>query len=423
MGGSLDAKQIPRSGADEGSSEGYLRGKRLTDYFEGTEQPAFVLSNETKGIKHEQGGETTVVEPGDDYQAVAAITDERVLLLVGGNDERTGLNRDVSLPYTEIRAVETKTGMFKSRLTITARTSDTYHFMLSGREDLEEVEAFVEQAIAHWVSVDRRLEKAKDHLSTIESHLESGDPEAAADAYRRTRELLDQAADVAERFKPGTHAMVRRVEQLETRLTLTEIRGHRTRARQLADQAEKARSENDYQAALDAYTTAQDQYERAADLAEDIEYHELEEIQSELAEISTAVSEMETEPLLGVANACAAAIQADEPAPDAWATAMEVCEETLVLFWQTDRFDGDPDALRFQMEWLVQNRMNAHERAADLAIARGDTRREDGDEVTAQEAYERARDHVGRARDLAREFRSGSPDRYDDALQKIARRC
>src|SRR6056297_3514446 len=139
MGGRLDAEQLPRSGSDAGSSGGYLRGKRLTDYFEGSERPAFVLSNEAKGIKHERGDETAVVTPGEDYQAVAAVTNERVLLVVGGNDERGGHNREVSLPYTEIRSIETRTGVFKSRLTITARTSDTYHFVLSGREDLAEI--------------------------------------------------------------------------------------------------------------------------------------------------------------------------------------------------------------------------------------------------------------------------------------------
>lgn len=419
MGGRLDAKQIPQSGAGEGSSGGYLRGKRLTDYFEGTEQPAFVLSNEAKGIKHEQGDETRVVKPGDDYQAVAAITDERVLLVVGGNDERAGLNRDVSLPYTDIRSIETKKGMFKSRLTITARTSDTYHFVLSGREDLDEVEAYVERAIAHWVAVDRRLEKAKDHLTTIESHLESGDPQAAADAYRRTRELLDQAADVAAAFKPGTHGMTRRVDHLETRLTLTEIRGHRTRARQLVAEAEAARSADEYPAALDAYTTAKDQYERAADLAEDVEYHESEAIQSELTEISTALSEIQTEPLLRAMNACAAAIQAAEPAPDRWRTAIDVCHDTYGVLRQCDRFDGDPAALRFQIEWLVQNCLNGHEMAAERAVSEGDQHTESGDEQSASDAYERAREHLRRARDLSREFRSGSPDRYETALETV----
>ncbi|WP_136716227.1 PH domain-containing protein [Halorientalis salina] len=423
MGGRLDAQQIPQSGADGGSSDGYLRGKRLTDYFEGTERPAFVLSNESKGIEHEQGEETTVVEPGSDYRAVAAITNERVLLAVGGNDERTGLNRDVSLPYTEIRSVETETGLFKSRLTITARTSDTYHFPLGGRTDLADVEAFVERAISHWVAVDRRLEKARDHLSTIESNIEAGDPKAAADAYRRTRELLDQAGEVAAAFESGTDAMERRIDQLDTRLTLTEIRGHRTRGRQLADRAEDARSENDYRRALEDYTTAKDQYERAADLAEDTEYHAVGEIRTELASISTAVSEVRTEPYLRAANACVEALQAESPAPERWANATAVCHETYALLRRDERFDGDPDALRFQIEWLVQNRMNAHERAAEEAVARGDDHRENGDAAAAREAYETARDHVEQARDLAGEYRSGEPERYEDALETIGEPC
>jgi len=419
MGGRLDAKQIPRSGSGGGSSEGYLRGKRLTDYFEGPEQPAFVLSNEAKGIKHEQGEETEVVTPGDDYQAVAAVTDERVLLVVGGNDDRAGLNREVSLPYTEIRSIESNTGMFKSRLTITARTSDTYHFLLSGREDLDEVEAYVERAIAHWVAVDRRLEKARDHLSTIESHLEAGDPQAAADAYRRTQELLDQATAVAAEFNPGTHAMRRRIDQLETRLALTEIRGHRIRGRQLTEAAADARSDDDYRAALEAYTTAKTQYERAADLAEDVEFHAVEEIRSKLTDVSKALSEIQTEPLLRAMNACAEAIQADEPAPERWRTAIEVCHQTHGILHRDNRFDGDPAALRFQIEWLVQNCLNAHETAAEQAVRAGEEYRERGDDQSGRDAAERAREQLRQARDLAREFRSGSPERYEAALEAV----
>ncbi|MFD1585490.1 PH domain-containing protein [Halorientalis brevis] len=419
MGGRLDAEQILRSGSDAGSSGGYLRGKRLTDYFEGSERPAFVLSNETKGIKHERGGETAVVTPGEDYQAVAAVTNERVLLVVGGNDERGGRNREVSLPYTEIRSIETKTGVFKSRLTITARTSDTYHFVLSGREALDEVEAYVERAIAYWVAVDRRLEKARDHLSTIESTIEAGDPRAAADAYRRTQELLDQASEVAEAFESGTRAMERRIDQLETRLTLTEIRGHRLRGRQLAETATDARGEDDYEAALDAYTTAKSQYERAVDLAAASQNRDAEKLRSELTDVSKAVEEIRTEPLLRAMNACAEAIQADEPAPERWRTAIDVCHDVHGILHRDDRFDGDPAALRFQIEWLVQNCLNAHERAAEQAVRAGEEYREQGDDEAGRNAFERAREHLRRARDLAREFRSGVPARYETALETV----
>ena len=56
----------------------HLRGKDLDDYFEGTEQPEFVLTNEKRGLKRENDDGTVQFKPGSEHDAVAAMTDERV---------------------------------------------------------------------------------------------------------------------------------------------------------------------------------------------------------------------------------------------------------------------------------------------------------------------------------------------------------
>src|SRR6056297_10471 len=118
-------------------------------------------------------------------------------------------------------------------------------------------------------------------------------------------------------------------------------------------------------------------------------------------------------------NACAEAIQADEPAPDRWRTAIGVCHDVHGILHCDDRFDGDPAALRFQIEWLVQNCLNAYERAAEQAVRAGEESRERGDDQAGRDAFDRARERLRRARDLAREFRSGTPARYEAALERI----
>jgi len=419
MGGSTNAGHAVSS---DGDGNGYLDGESLEDFFEGTEEPAYVLTNEKKGIEHEDGDGERVVKPGSGYNAVAAVTDERVLLLVGGNADGAGRNRSVSLPYTEIRSVETSSGVFKSRLTVTARTSDRYTFWVGGREDLAHVEEYVEQAISFWVTVDRRLEKAREHLSTVEDNLDDGEPATARTAINRTEELLEEAEQVAADFRDGDHAMHRRIAQLETRLSLARIRTHWTRARHLAGGAEAARSDGDYVEAYEIYQRSRSAYERATELSADVEYHATDDMAAEVAGVEKAIDEVGSAPLREATEACEAATGADDPetAVDRWETALEACHEALTLALRRgDVFDGDPDALRFQVEWAAQKLVAAHETVAETARDRGEAARETGDAATARETLDRARAHYEAARQVAAEFRSCDPERFERALDRL----
>lgn len=418
MGGS---RNVEHTVLRDGSGNGYLKGVRLDDVFEGTEEPAYVLTNEKRGIKHEDSNGEQVVRPGSAYNAVLAVTDERVLLLVGGNEEKSGQNRRVSLPYTEIRSVESKSGMLKSRLTLTARTSDRYTFWLGGREDYGHVEEHIETAISYWVTLDRRLEKAREHLTEVEDTLDDGDPMMARTAIDRTEELLGEAEQVATNFRDGDHAMHRRVAQLESRLSLARIRTHWTQARHLAGAAESARTDGDYLEAYEAYSRSLSEYERATDLSDDVEYQAADDLPNEMAGVEKAVTEVGAAPLREATEACEAATGAEaRTAVDRWTTALDTCHEALTLVLRReDVFDGDPDSLRFQVEWAAQKLVEAHRTVADEARDRGQAAREAGDAATAVEAYDRARDHYESARQVAAEFRSCDPGRFERALDSL----
>lgn len=419
MGGSTNAE---RTVSGDGGGNGYLRDDALENYFEGTEEPVYVLTNEKKGIKHEDKDGERTVKPGSGYSAVAAVTDERVLFLVGGNDGGTGQNRSVSLPYTEIRSVEAKSGMLKSRLTLTARTSDRYTFWQGGREDLEPVAEYVEQAISYWVAVDRRLEKAREHLSKVEDQLDDGDPATAGTATNRAEELLDEAERVAADFRDGDHAMHRRIAQLRTRLSLARIRTHWTQARHLAGGAESARGQGDYLEAYETYSRSLSEYRRAMDLSDGVEYHASDDMAAEVAGVEKAISEIGATPLREATEACEAATDTDDPetAVERWETALEACHEALTLVLRhEDVFEGDPDSLRFQVEWAAQKLVGAHRTCGETAETRGDDARGAGDATAAREAYDRAREHYEAARRVAAEFRSCDPAQFERALDAL----
>jgi len=413
----MNATDVPAPTVGSGHDGQYLSGKRLGERFEGSETPETILTSD-KGIKHERDEQSKTVAPGDDRAAVAAITDERVLLVVGGNSDDNGNpDRSVSLPYTEIRSVETNKGVLKSRLTVTARTSDRYHFLVGGREDLDEVAATIGRAVNHWVAVDRRLSKAKEHLSTVDDHLESGDPRAAADAFRRTRELIGEARDVADRFRPGSHAMHRRIEQVESRLTLTRIRGNRVRATEYVEQAEQARDAGEFERAFNAYQSALEGYDRAASLAADAAPQRVEELADKRADVRGALSRIKTGPLVSAMDACETARATTDPveAVDAWQTALRKCHDALVLVHRHDGFDGDYDALRWQVEWVVGNLLDAHGTVVDRAESRGD----DEDDESAAESYTVALGHAESAASVAAEFRSGSAADYRATADRL----
>lgn len=420
IGGSMNATDVPAPTVGSEREGQYLRGKRLEERFEGSETPQTILTSD-KGIRHERDDESKTVAPGDSCAAVAAITDERVLLIVGGNSDESGNpNRSVSLPYTEIRSVETNKGVLKSRLTVTARTSDRYHFLVGGREDLDEVAATITRGINHWVAVDRRLSKAKEHLSTVDDHLEAGEPRAAADAYRRTRELIGEGRDVADRFRSGTHAMHRRIEQVESRLTLTRIRGYEVRAAQYVETADRAREAGEFGRAFDAYQSALEGYDRAASLAADAAPQRVEEFEEQKSEVRGALSRIKTGPLVSAMDACETAKVASEPveAVEAWQDALRKCHDALVLVHRHDGFDGDYDALRWQVEWAAGNLLDAHERVVDRAESRGDDWAGE-DDAAAAEAYTVALGHAESAASVAGEFRSGSATNHRTTAEQL----
>lgn len=413
MGG---ARRFLPSGG--GATDEYLREGDLGSYFEGTERPAFVLTNSGGGVVHVTEGEQQVVEPGPDCAAVAAITDERILFVVGGAE---GGDRDVSIPYADVRGIETESGILKNELRVTVRPGDRYEMPVGSGADLAAVASFVERAIDCWVAVEGRLSEAKNRLSTVEERLEDGDPAAAAEAHREATRLRKEAREVATAFRDGEHAMVRRIDQLETRLRITEIRGHRVRSQQLRQEGDEARENEAYRAALSAYRRARDQCDRALALAADGEYHEADAIRAESERIDRAIDALRADPLNEARAACERAATAEgASAVEAWREALETCHDVHALLHRHgETLSGDPATLQVGVEWAASNLRRAHRERAAAAETRGDDCRED-DPAAAREAYQQARDHRRAARAVAAEFAGGSPGPDDAALARLA---
>jgi hypothetical protein len=143
---------------------------------------------------------------------------------------------------------------------------------------------------------------------------------------------------------------------------------------------------------------------------------------AEVAGVEKAIDEVAGAPLREATEACEAAVESDDPetAVERWETALDACHEALTLVLRHgDVFDGDPDSLRFRVEWAAQRLVAAHRTRAEEARARGDSARESGDVETAREAYDSARAHYEAARGVAAEFRSCDPERIERARDAL----
>jgi hypothetical protein len=91
--------------------EGLLSEASLTEHLPRSEKPQFLLENRWRGVTSDRHGTIT---PDDDYRALAALTGERVFVVVGTHEG----DLTISLPYGAIRCVESSAGVTKRRLTV-----------------------------------------------------------------------------------------------------------------------------------------------------------------------------------------------------------------------------------------------------------------------------------------------------------------
>lgn len=404
MGGYGFVGGLGRSSGDDG--EEYLRAGTLAAYFEGSERLAHALTNEKRGVTRVDEGDEERIRPAESGGAVAAVTDERVLIVV----ETDGGPRAVTVPHARIRAADASKGVLTSWFVVATWDGPRYRFPVRGRVDLDDVVGYVERAADHWVEVDSRLERARRAIAAIESRLDDGETDAATDACRTAADHLDVARERAKAFRDGEHAMHRRLDQAATRLTLAKRRCHRVRARQHRQDAERARERGDYRDARDGYRAAREQYDRAIDLTDAADAPELEALQAAHEAVDRALDQLATEPLVAAMDACERAREADEPAVEPWEEALSACRRVVGLVHRDPFFDGAVDALRMQVAWVVGNLLDARRNRALECERRGDEARENCAAEAAREAYDRAVDHAGRARDLAAEFRTGDTE-------------
>jgi hypothetical protein len=154
---------------------GPLSEASLAEHLRRSEQPQFLLENRWRGVTSDRHG---TIAPDDDYRALAALTGERVLVVVGTHDG----DLTVSLPYGAITGVESSAGVTKRRLTV--ETDDDVYDLWASADAIGETElAAAAEFVANRCDEGAVWTESEPHVSAFESH--------AVETTRR--ELLQRA--------------------------------------------------------------------------------------------------------------------------------------------------------------------------------------------------------------------------------------
>jgi hypothetical protein len=235
----------------------------LTAFLGSDERLHWSLTNTRSGVARERDGEETTVEPLADYGAVAAVTDRRVLFLVGGaaDDDRDHV---ASIPHEEIAGVEAVEELLTSRLVVTTGAAAIWRFTAREPADLTDAAAYLGERATGGDHVRRALSAARERRDAAQS---AADDATAADRYDDAVAAYRRAVRL--RTAPGVEASVPAETLREEVVEVVDaaIETHLRWARDSRSRGNWELQAGDEATAHDHLSTALDAFHRAHELA------------------------------------------------------------------------------------------------------------------------------------------------------------
>jgi hypothetical protein len=145
-----------------GETGALLGGAPLIERLDRSERPQFVLESRRRGVASERHG---TLAPTGDFRALTAVTDERLLAVVGTDDG----DRAISVPLGAITAVESNAGVIRSRLSV--ETDDDAYDLWTGAGAVDGAElAAAEAFVANRRSERSVWNESTPDVSAFEAH-------------------------------------------------------------------------------------------------------------------------------------------------------------------------------------------------------------------------------------------------------------
>ena len=359
------------------------------------------------GLSHEEDSGDVYEKGGGDGGTLLAVTDRKLVFVV---DTRSGLET-ADVPYTDLKDITADSGLLKTRLSVRVWGRGTYSFEPKEGDSAERAAEFATSGSQAWQRVVAALQDTRQHISTIPTYVKEGDMAAAWDARDAAQSNLETAQTRTGEAPPWFRApLEERIERVEVELARTWMDARYERGQTLLDEARARTAADQYDEAAAAFQQAREHLERALATAIEDGFALVSDIQSTLSELRTHLDTLRARPLTFAERSCRQAQTADsaELAIPAWEAALDHYRDALEAAWGTGvDFDGDTDALRMQIEWVVANLLSERERLAATLESEGDDHRRADNHGQARDRYEAAATQVAMARRLARQYRAG----------------
>ncbi len=395
----------------------------LESRLEKTENVEYQLTS-GGSLTHEEPDGETYEKGGGDGGTLLAATDRKLVFVV---DTRSGLET-ADVPYTDLKDVTAESGILRTTLSVRVWGRGTYSFCPSQRDRAEQVDEFATDGSRAWQRVIAALQDARQHISTIEAYVSEGRMDDARDASTSAESNLQTAKkrieDTQERFQVP---LEERHERVEAELARTWMESRFERGKSLLAEATTRPTTGQYDEAAASVHRAREHFECALTIAIDDDFALAGEIQSVLSDLQDRLERLQSQPLDLAEQSRERAQSADSPelAVVAWEETLSHYCDALTAGWGMPvDFEGETDALRLQIEWVVANVVRERRRLADRFEAEADTHRAAGNSQQARDHYRGAAEQVAMARRLATQYRAGDADalaaRLDGLRETVA---
>lgn len=404
----VDEAVLQGTGSGGLLSKGFLADGPLASYVGSAETVVFVRSNAKRGVSstHLEEDDDRTFRPGDGYRAFAAITDTRILFVVGDSGDGDERDRTVSVPLADIELVEGSEGVLASELVVTTRSDEVWRFPCKG--DLGAVVEYLDVASMAWMGVESHLETAKKRLVDVSQRCEAGEFDGTMRAITAARAEVRAATREEGEFAPGgIGAMDSRLERTAERIRDAELAALRARGTHLLDRAERRWREDEYREAYDDFLAAHADFAAALGI-EDTDLESTTDLREKLARVRRNLDALERAPLDRARKATDRAYEVDDPRESVThlERALERYRTALELDWGVDdpRFTGDTETIRERVDAIASELVETRRRLAAQHVRAGITARENGQTESAAREYRQARDLLESALDTAREL-------------------
>ncbi|WP_225335515.1 hypothetical protein [Halomicrobium urmianum] len=367
-----------------------------------------------EGIEHATDDRTTTIEPEDGSHAYAVATNRRIHFLLGGEPE----SPEITYRLAAVTGAELRDGLLSSTLHV--RTADeSVRFSPVDADRAEALASYVSRVGSAWADLEGTLAGAREAMAEARETIRAGE-DPTGDVQRAQMRLSKAHHCATHDDAAPTELMEAAIEPIEDELENLQVVTWTDRVAELLEDARKARASGDYDAAFEVAVEAADRIDAAREALGDSEADASadSDLAGTIEDLSADLEAVAADLFDEAEDACHVGLDTDDPAEAvaAWEDALDRYRAALAADW-AGAVGPDPEALRFQLAWVVGNLIDALVAAAEECERAGDDLGEDHDD--SADRYEAARDWLRRAHRLAREHPHSSGAALEEPLDRV----